>query len=515
MPTPIVYRGTLYVCSNAGIVTRYDAETGESIGRTRIGGQSYTASPIAADGRIYFVSEQGEVRVMQEGDDGLELLAINDMQDICMSVPAISNGMLFVRTQHHLHALGRDEAERKTGPIDSKSLEDQSEAVLRQLDDFLKSGQDTFSALRESDFAEVALSKSVADLAAERLWEVKKAQIVNRWREAFEQKRLEWNDHEMLYDYRVFGDRPERGHSLYISMHGGGNTSPAVNDRQWRNQIRLYQPEEGIYLAPRAPTNTWNLWHEAHIDPLFDQLIATLVALDKVDPDRIYLLGYSAGGDGVFQLAPRMADRFAAAAMMAGHPNETEPFGLRNLPFTLHMGANDRAYQRNAEAEKWKDWLESLRRDDPGGYDHWVKIHADKGHWMDGEDSAAIPWMAERTRKAWPHRVVWLQDDVTHRRFYWLAVPDEQRKARAKVIAEAEGNTIKIESQDVTEIDLLLHDQLVDLDQPLELLLNGRRETVQPKRTLAAIVMSLELRHDPKLISTARLAGLKLRPMEE
>ena len=39
---------------------------------------------------------------------------------------------------------------------------------------------------------------------------------------------------------------------------------------QGRNQIRLYQPEEGIYLAPRAPGNTWNLWHTADIDALFD-----------------------------------------------------------------------------------------------------------------------------------------------------------------------------------------------------------------------------------------------------
>ena len=73
--------------------------------------------------------------------------------------------------------------------------------------------------------------------------------------------------------------------------------------QQWENQKKLYTLEEGIYLAPRSPTNTWNLWHEAHIDRLFGRLIEDLIVLEDVNPDRVYVLGYSAGGDGVYQLA--------------------------------------------------------------------------------------------------------------------------------------------------------------------------------------------------------------------
>jgi outer membrane protein assembly factor BamB len=106
MPTPIVYGPHLYVCSNAGVLTCYDAATGKQVYRERIGGESYTASPVAADGRLYFVSEQGEVRVVKAGAD-FELLAENDIGDICLAVPAISNGTLFVRSQRFLVALGR------------------------------------------------------------------------------------------------------------------------------------------------------------------------------------------------------------------------------------------------------------------------------------------------------------------------------------------------------------------------------------------------------------------------
>ena len=78
-----------------------------------------------------------------------------------------------------------------------------------------------------------------------------------------------------------------------------------------------------VYLAPRAPTDTWNLWHQAHIDRMFQRLIENLVVFENVDPNRVYLMGYSAGGDGVYQVAPRMADRFAAAAMMASAGRES------------------------------------------------------------------------------------------------------------------------------------------------------------------------------------------------
>jgi outer membrane protein assembly factor BamB/ankyrin repeat protein len=111
MPTPIVYGPYLYVCSNAGVVTCYEAKTGKVVYRERIGGESYTASPVAADGRLYFISEQGQVRVVKAGAE-FELLAVNDLDDVCMAPPAISGVTLFVRSQRFLFALGRKHDEK-------------------------------------------------------------------------------------------------------------------------------------------------------------------------------------------------------------------------------------------------------------------------------------------------------------------------------------------------------------------------------------------------------------------
>jgi outer membrane protein assembly factor BamB len=105
MPTPILYGEYLYTCSNSGIVACYEAATGREVYKERMGGTSYTASPVAADGRLYFTSEQGEVRVVKAGRT-FELLAVNELGDYCLSTPAISNGSLFVRSQHFLWALG-------------------------------------------------------------------------------------------------------------------------------------------------------------------------------------------------------------------------------------------------------------------------------------------------------------------------------------------------------------------------------------------------------------------------
>jgi hypothetical protein len=353
---------------------------------------------------------------------------------------------------------------------------------------------------------EPSLTKLDAELAIERLWNEHAANIREERADELEAKTLRADEHELRFRWKEYGESPPGGRSLWISMHGGGGAPREVNDRQWANQIRLYQPEEGIYVAPRAPSDSWNMWHRAEVDMLFDRLIETAIVVWRVDPDRVYLLGYSAGGDGVYQLAPRMADRFAAAAMMAGHPNDATPHGLRNLPFALYMGGRDAAYNRNTVAAKWGERLAELQRGDADGYPHRVVIYEELGHWMDGRDAEALPWMTQHTRNPWPNRIVWRQGNVPHARFYWLAVDRDDARRGQTIIATVRGQTIEIESDDVSRVELLLRDSLIDLDQPITVKANG--ETVfegHVPRTERAIRRSLELRSDPRAAATATL----------
>ncbi len=360
-------------------------------------------------------------------------------------------------------------------------------------------------ALLEQPFATTPLKRAEAAEAAEILAREHERMIRATRAQEHADKKLVIDGLEMKYDYTVFGD--DKPTSLVISMHGGGGAPTRVNERQWENQKKLYKLESGIYLAPRAPTDTWNLWHQPHIDTFFTRLIENMIAFEGVDSDRVYITGYSAGGDGVFQLAPRMADQLAAAAMMAGHPNETRPDGLRNLPFTLHMGEQDAAYNRNEKASEWKKLLGNLQQADPAGYQHWVEIHAGKGHWMGGEDAAGVEWMFQFTRKLIPEKVVWLQDDVLHPRFYWLAVRDAQAAPRQRVVASRQGNTFTIEHCDTPEITFLLRDDMLDLAQPITVIQDGREIfTGQAQRTIADLVRTLVDRGDPKAMFSASLS---------
>jgi len=272
-------------------------------------------------------------------------------------------------------------------------------------------------------------------------------------------------DKEMKFDIKFFGQKPENGWELYFSLHGGGQAENFVNENAWIRHKTLYKLKNGILLTPRSPTNTWNMWHQDHIDVFFNRLIQNMIAFYGVNPDRVYLMGYSAGGDGVYQLAPRMADRFAAAAMMAGHPNDASPLNLRNIGFTLFMGGQDSAYNRNGVALEWKDRLKVLNDNDQEGYEHHVEIYADKGHWMGGLDTSAIAWLFKFTRDPYPARVIWRQDDILQKRFYWLKV--ENPEVNSTIITNIYDQTVTIEESSVSEFIIQLNDELMDMNQTI------------------------------------------------
>ena len=107
MQTPLVYGDNLYACRDNGVLTAYRARTGERLWQERLGGGSsgFTASPVAADGKLYFTSEEGDVYVLRAGDR-YELLAKNALGEVTMATPAISDGRVFFRTKGHLVAVG-------------------------------------------------------------------------------------------------------------------------------------------------------------------------------------------------------------------------------------------------------------------------------------------------------------------------------------------------------------------------------------------------------------------------
>jgi outer membrane protein assembly factor BamB len=109
MTTPIVWGDHLYCCSNSGRLSCFEAATGELAYRENLGSASvpFSASPVAANAKIYFPSEKGNIYVVKAGPE-FEVMAINKMYEICMATPAISHGALFFRTRNHLVSVAQD-----------------------------------------------------------------------------------------------------------------------------------------------------------------------------------------------------------------------------------------------------------------------------------------------------------------------------------------------------------------------------------------------------------------------
>ena len=104
IPTPILYGDYLYVCNNIGVLTCYEANSGKQVYEKRLGGM-YSASAVAADGKLFFTSEDGEVRVVKAGPE-FELLATNPTGEACLATPAIADGILVIRGLSAIYAIG-------------------------------------------------------------------------------------------------------------------------------------------------------------------------------------------------------------------------------------------------------------------------------------------------------------------------------------------------------------------------------------------------------------------------
>jgi len=327
---------------------------------------------------------------------------------------------------------------------------------------------------------------------------------------------------------------------LYIALHGGGGAPAEVNDDQWEAMQRYYRSSvsEGIYVAPRGITNEWNLHFDEASYLLYDRLIERMVVQEGVDPDRVYLLGFSAGGDGVYQVVPRMADRFAAANMSAGHPNGMPATNLANVPFLVQMGELDTAYDRHLEAVRYTQQLDDRADAHAGMYTHTLFLHKDGHHnapwsdraadgslfpvivdydaWIeDGNrdstelDTNAVKWLDPRTRAPYPGRVVWEPEHSAERdgrqlSLYWLAV-DASTAGLLDVSHDAQDNSITVHTDEQGDFRVRLNHHMLDLHAPITVRTPAGEQELEVVPDPALMQATLAERGDPGHIFSVEL----------
>ena len=333
----------------------------------------------------------------------------------------------------------------------------------------------------------------------------------------------------MRYNVKVIGDRPENGYPLYIAMHGGGaDEDPEGNDDQWAQMQEDYSAalECGVYVAVRGVRDTWDTHFNPESYPLYDRLIRYMTLSDEVDPNRVYLEGFSAGGDGVYAIAARMPDRFAAVNMSSGHPNGISMVNLYNLPIQLQAGEFDDMYDRNTVTAEYGLKLDALQAEN-GGYEHRTLIHYDCGHnyddfqpnpipvmsnvaaWLEAgdrthEDVDSFPpdYMDQYTRDALPSTLIWdlstRADSRQTETFYYMTAPYTTNQGAVRVVNEGD-NYFSIDTQDVNgDFGMLLNERMVDFSRPVTFNVDGKETTLTltPDKTL--LTRTTQDRGDPE-----------------
>ena len=349
------------------------------------------------------------------------------------------------------------------------------------------------------------------------------------------QQALSFGDVTMRYTVEVIGDEPEGGYPLYIALHGGGQSdTPDINDQQWGQMQQYYRRwlKCGVYVAVRGVRDTWDTHFNPESYPLYDRLIEYMILTKNVDPNRVYLEGFSAGGDGVYAISPRMADRFAAANMSSGHPNGVNLANLYNLPMQLQGGEFDTAYNRNTVTAQYGIYLDKLAAEAGGGYTHRTLIHFGAGHnyadyspmplpvmkdskaWLEnGErviertDSFPPDWMVGFTRDPLPKTLVWDLSTRADRRevtsFYYLSAPFD---TKGLIRVDLEGNRVNIETKDFEgSFDVLFNEDMVDFTQPVTIVWNGQTESRMLNPESGILAETTRERGDPNFQFEAKV----------
>lgn len=365
------------------------------------------------------------------------------------------------------------------------------------------------------------------------------------------EKKMHFNGATMRYAYEVKGKKPEKGRSLYIAMHGGGGAPEKLNESQYDHMKVYYKDsvKEGVYVAVRGVSNTWDLHFRPESYVLYDRLIENMILFEDVNPECVYIMGFSAGGDGVYRISTKMADRWAAAAMSAGHPGDIKAKNLYRVPFLLQVGVGDTAYKRHLTAAQFDGQLEALKKQYSDGFVHQTYLHVGRGHnfldnhpkeplqkvikspekWLTENDMTSeyantnsVAWLKQHTRNSLPKRVLW---DVKNRCdrtgttkdhaqlwtsqnrgrcHYWLQLDEKALGNTTELDVVLEKNTFTVNKVGESLI-LLLNEKMCDLSQDIKIIIGGKTLNVQAKPTLNNLLQSLSDRGDPQYMFEVKI----------
>jgi len=312
---------------------------------------------------------------------------------------------------------------------------------------------------------------------------------------------------------------------LVMGLHGGGKGAGSADGPRGTWQIKGCM---GMY--PQGLVLQGDNWNTVQGEKQILSLIEIAKAQYDIDPDRVYCVGFSMGGTGSWHMAGRFPDLLAGAAPCAGvimakpksqiaDPEEILglQYGLlpnvRNLAMYSFIGLNDRNCMPGTFLFAWEE-LKELKKDDPAGYGKiHFKTYPGLAHaFPPGEPGNCTSFLAEQKRDTFPKKIVWQYalrpfptrkefDRTTRlvqRWFYWIHHAEPQNKM--EIIAERDGNTIRIEAFERDGLRVMLNPEMIDVTKDVVVLLDGEEVyRGKPRPNFRTIVESLDAKLDKRL----------------
>jgi hypothetical protein len=329
------------------------------------------------------------------------------------------------------------------------------------------------------------------------------------------QNRAKFQHHVSPYVWRHVGQKPASGWGLVIAMHGGGKGPKELNDDQWQQMQHYYRDQAGsggyIYLAIRAPNDGSSGFYEDYNLTLTDLVIRQFLAHGHVDPNKVFVIGYSHGGYGAFFIGPQMADRFAAVHASAAAPATGNEIArnLRNTRFTFMIGQHDTMYGRLNRCLEFNKYIEELQAKNPGSYPVSIQ-YVPGAHHSDLPDRDRLRDLLSAVRQPLPKEVTWRRMFDVVQSFAWLHLP---KPGQADIDAKCRDNQLRITAPNVEVLHVYLDERLADYSQPLDVTLNGRKLSGPIKPSLRTLCETLAERGDRELMFATRIV-LKPQPAE-
>jgi pimeloyl-ACP methyl ester carboxylesterase len=340
-------------------------------------------------------------------------------------------------------------------------------------------------------------------------WEAYRTAAIHKdLKSDYDAKQVRFENYLSPYTVKYVGQKPANGWPLFIAMHGGGGTAKEVNDSQWKIMQSYYHDQTSvpgyIYVALRAPNDTWNGFYDDYVYPLVANLIRQFLIFGETDPNKVFIMGYSHGGYGAFAIGPKMPDHFAAIHASAAAPTdgETSAKTLRNTTFAFMIGEKDEAYGRIQRCRAFNETIQKLRGERTDIYPVTMEYQPGYGH-GGLPDKDKIKDMYPSVRNPVPTDLTWEMTDTVIKDFFWLQVPSPAKKQ--EIQANCHDNRVVVSTTNVTAANLLLDSRLIDFKRPVTIELNGHSSTCKLQPSLLTLCQSLLERGDPDLASTTKV----------